>query len=474
MAENASRDQNSVPVTLFQIDGEARGNLMMGRIDQATGRILVDAAGGGDVVGPASSTDNAIARFDGTTGLLLQNSGVTISDANVMLVPSLTASEIVITDASKNLVSAAVATYPSLTELTYLKGVTSAIQTQINTKAPSTSPTFATSITGSYLTASEILITDGSKNIVSAAVATYPSLTELTYVKGVTSAIQTQLNAKAATLSGTINEIAYFDSSSTIASLAVATYPSLTELSYVKGVTSAIQTQLGTKASTALDNLASVAINTSLVSDTDNTDDLGTTVKKWANLFVTTIGATATRVTKGWFTDIESSNMPTVGGTAILTSLTAPQFTTIELGHASDTTLSRVSAGVIAVEGVTIPSISSTNTFTNKRVTKRTGTTTSSATPTINTDNVDAYSLTAQTEAITSFTTNLSGTPTEAQGLLISVTGTAARAITWGASFENGPVALPTTTVTTTRLDTFFIWNSVTSKWRCMATGSTV
>lgn len=50
------------------------------------------------------------------------------------------------------------------------------------------------------LTASEIVITDASKNLVSAAVATYPSLTELTYVKGVTSAIQTQLNAKQATL----------------------------------------------------------------------------------------------------------------------------------------------------------------------------------------------------------------------------------------------------------------------------------
>jgi len=48
---------------------------------------------------------------------------------------------------------------------------------------------------GSYLTASELLITDGSKNIVSAPVATYPSLTELSYVKGVTSAIQTQINA---------------------------------------------------------------------------------------------------------------------------------------------------------------------------------------------------------------------------------------------------------------------------------------
>lgn len=55
-------------------------------------------------------------------------------------------------------------------------------------------------------------------------------------------------NAKADALSGTINEIAYFNSASTIASLAVATYPSLTELSYGKGVTSAIQTQINAKA----------------------------------------------------------------------------------------------------------------------------------------------------------------------------------------------------------------------------------
>lgn len=44
--------------------------------------------------------------------------------------------------------------------------------------------------------------------------------------------------------SGTNNEIAYFNSTgSTVGSLTTATYPSLTELSYVKGVTSAIQTQ---------------------------------------------------------------------------------------------------------------------------------------------------------------------------------------------------------------------------------------
>lgn len=46
---------------------------------------------------------------------------------------------------------------------------------------------------------------------------------------------------------GTTNEIAYFDSANTVASLATATYPSLTELSYVKGATSAIQTQLDSK-----------------------------------------------------------------------------------------------------------------------------------------------------------------------------------------------------------------------------------
>ena len=43
-----------------------------------------------------------------------------------------------------------------------------------------------------------------SKTLTSLSTATYPSLTELTYVKGVTSSIQTQLNGKqAALVSGT-------------------------------------------------------------------------------------------------------------------------------------------------------------------------------------------------------------------------------------------------------------------------------
>jgi hypothetical protein len=43
---------------------------------------IVAAGGSGDVVGPASSTDNAFARFDGATGKLLQDAtGATLDDA---------------------------------------------------------------------------------------------------------------------------------------------------------------------------------------------------------------------------------------------------------------------------------------------------------------------------------------------------------------------------------------------------------
>lgn len=44
--------------------------------------------GSGDLVGPASATDNAITRFDGTTGKLVQNSAVTIGDTGAIVIPA--------------------------------------------------------------------------------------------------------------------------------------------------------------------------------------------------------------------------------------------------------------------------------------------------------------------------------------------------------------------------------------------------
>ena len=49
----------------------------------------INASGGGgsgDVTGPASSTDNAVARFDSTTGKIIQNSGVVINDSGEVTV----------------------------------------------------------------------------------------------------------------------------------------------------------------------------------------------------------------------------------------------------------------------------------------------------------------------------------------------------------------------------------------------------
>lgn len=114
----------------------------------------------------------------------------------------------------------------------------------------------------------------------------------------------------------------------------------------------------------------------------------------------------------------------------------------------------------------------STNILTNKRWVPRIDSTTSSATPTINTDSVDIYKITAQTVGITSFSTNLSGSPNGGEILEIQITGTAARSITWGSSFASTTVTLPTTTVSTVTLTVILQYYKSSSygnnKWLCV------
>lgn len=67
--------------------------------------------------------------------------------------------------------------------------------------APKSSPTFTGTVTSpavilSSETASTIASFDASKNVKSLSTATYPSLTELAYAKGITSAVQTQIDNK--------------------------------------------------------------------------------------------------------------------------------------------------------------------------------------------------------------------------------------------------------------------------------------
>ncbi len=64
---------------------ETQSNATFGWAEPINETIRAASGGGGggsgDVVGPATATDNALARYDGTTGELLQDSAVTVSDS---------------------------------------------------------------------------------------------------------------------------------------------------------------------------------------------------------------------------------------------------------------------------------------------------------------------------------------------------------------------------------------------------------
>jgi hypothetical protein len=73
---------------LYYTDARARASVSAGTgisYNSTTGVITNSSPSlGGDVVGPSSATDNAVARYDSTTGKLLQNSVVTVGDTGAV------------------------------------------------------------------------------------------------------------------------------------------------------------------------------------------------------------------------------------------------------------------------------------------------------------------------------------------------------------------------------------------------------
>ncbi len=126
------------------------------------------------------------------------------------------------------------------------------------------------------LTASRALYSNGSGDVTVSDVTS----TELGYLDGVTSAIQTQLDAKQATITGSATTI---DTESLTASRAVISNSSQkiavsdvtdTELGYLDGVTSAIQTQMDTKATTSYVNDAVAGLRTRIVVEAATTANI--------------------------------------------------------------------------------------------------------------------------------------------------------------------------------------------------------
>jgi hypothetical protein len=111
----AATNAGSTTYTLPSADGTS-GQVLS---TNGTGTLSWTSAGGGgtgDVVGPASATDNAIARFDLTTGKLIQNSVVIVDDAGTITgVAALAATTASITSANAG---TAVITTGTVTNLT--------------------------------------------------------------------------------------------------------------------------------------------------------------------------------------------------------------------------------------------------------------------------------------------------------------------------------------------------------------------
>lgn len=203
-------------------------------------RVKVIAATPGTIYG----TITAVAFSTNTTVTVAWDSGSLSSETINVYIGALTADSVPKTINADRINTGVV----SNAEFNYLNGVTSAIQTQLDAKNATITGSASTIDTES-LTADRAVISNGSQKI---AVSDVTS-TELGYLDGVSSNVQTQLNAKQATITGAATTI---DTEDLTASRALTSNGSgkvevsavtSTELGYLDGVSSAIQTQLDAK-----------------------------------------------------------------------------------------------------------------------------------------------------------------------------------------------------------------------------------
>lgn len=224
--------------------------------------------------------------------------------------------------------------------------------------------------------------------------------------------------------SETASTIASFDASKNIKSLSTATYPSLTELSYAKGVTSAIQTQIDAKLSKSGDTI---------------TGDIGNTS---TGFFRIPSGTTAQRPVS-----------PLEGMRRYNTTTARDEF----YANGSWQNHARLS-GDTFTGTISATNLSGTNTGDQTFLDARVQSVTSSATVTATSTN-DLVKITAQAVNLT--LANPTGTFTEGQALMIRIKDNAtARTITFGAKFRAIGVTLPTTTVISKTMYLGVIYNS--------------
>jgi len=240
-----------------------------------TGTVTIATAdiNGGNIDGTAIGSSSASTGNFSTLSIAGSAITSTAAELNILDGVTATASEI-------NVLDGITAT---TTELNYVDGVTSAIQTQLNAKAPTASPTLTgtTSISTLSLGGTTITASGAEINKLDGVTAT---TAELNYTDGVTSNIQTQLNAKAPIASPT------FTGTSTVPSLVLGSGSTVTSIKDEDNMASNSNTALATQQSIKayVDNSALdlTAVTTDIDPNTDNANDLGSAAKRWQDLYL--------------------------------------------------------------------------------------------------------------------------------------------------------------------------------------------
>jgi hypothetical protein len=482
MSISSPRENNRVPaiVGTSSVDGTP----VLPYVDPTTHRLLVDIPGGGtgDVSGPASAVDGNIVSFDTTTGKLIKDGGKTIAEieAEIPATPAggfagLTAlgdkvdkvsGKGLSTNDYDDTAESKLAGIESSADVTdagnvgsSINGVTAKeamvdadklaiIDTENSNALKTLSWAFVKSILKTYFDGLYALTGHNHSGVYEPAIGFTPensankktSLTDNsdTYYptqKAVKTAVDGKAPIASPTFTGTVTTPAIaITASDANGNLAIITNTDATNYSRIKyaGTVNSFSSGVGNGSATIAD-----LVNKFYIYDFTNTK-IAMTI---------TPNTLATKL---------YGSLETVGS--------------IELGHASDTTIARVSAGVISVEGVTIPTISSTSTLTNKNIVERVVTTTDDATAVIDTDACDQYQLTAIANA-TEF--SVSGTPTNGQKLLIRyVDAGTTKNLTYAAdTFRVIGVTLPTATVANKTGYIGCVYNSAASRWDVLAVG---
>lgn len=166
--------------------------------------------------------------------------------------------------------------------------------------------------------------------------------------------------------------------------------------------------------------------------------------------------ATATSVNKVTITaPTTSATLTLVTGSSLITA-----------GAYAITLTSTATTGVTLPTTGTLATLTGTETFTNKRITKRVVTTTDDSTSVINVDTTDVYELSAVANA-TEFT--LTGTPTDGQTLVIRLKDAGVgKGLTW-TGFTAIGVTLPTTTVASKWHYIGCMYNAAATQWQAIA-----